>query len=290
LDSCNNTFFGNENFCSMNGHDHPHVSSSGRKKLLALQDQSDYSTDIAGLTTVFLGNGNKFNDLFDTKLNAVLPNRRNNPDLVRQSPKIIDLIDTDTGFDEDSSYMDHNAVLSNQGNNPDLGRQSHNRSAGPTALLGNITNTVVSDSRLLTPRNPSSPVSFTPMASSSSSQPMSPVVRKVKDQESSNRTSVSPLQQDSASQVALKICPLLSEGGVFSLENTSSSILTRIRLHDVNHFTFDNDLPLIGINGEEEMEFDIFGDHPICSPIVRMPLKKRLLARKEHEDVLAGGG
>jgi len=157
-------------------------------------------------------------------------------------------------------------------------------------VKGNITNTVVSDSRLSTPRNPSSPVSFTPMASSSSSQPMSPVVRKVKDQESSNRTSVSPLQQDSASQVALKICPLLSEGGVFSLENTSSSILTRIRLHDVNHFTFDNDLPLIGINGEEEMEFDIFGDHPICSPIVRMPLKKRLLARKEHEDVLAGGG
>mmetsp|Transcript_46561 Transcript_46561/g.52075 ORF Transcript_46561/g.52075 Transcript_46561/m.52075 type:complete len:113 (+) Transcript_46561:48-386(+) len=108
--------------------------------------------------------------------------------------------------------MDQNAVLSKRGNNPDLGRQSRNRSAGP--------------SRLLNPRNPSSPVSFTPMASSSSSQPMSPVVRKVKDQESSNRTSVSPLQQDSASQMALKIYPLMSKGGVFSLENTSSSILT----------------------------------------------------------------
>jgi len=209
-------------------------------------------------------------------LSTIQETNNNKPDLVRQSPKIIDLTDTDTGSDEDSSNMDQNAVLSKQGNNPDLGRQSRNRSAGP--------------SRLLTPRNPSSPVSFTPMASSSSSQPMSPVVRKVKDQESSNRTSVSPLQQDSASQMALKIYPLMSKGGVFSLENTSSSILTRIRLHDVNHFTFDNDLPLIGINGEEEMEFDIFGDHPICSPIVRMPLKKRLLTRKEHEDVLAGGG
>ena len=217
------------------------VSSSGRKNLLTLQDQYGYSTNIAGLTAEVWGIDKEPIDLFDTKSNA---------------------------------------VSSNQGNNPDLGRQSRNQSAGSTALLGNITNTVRSDSRCLTPKNPSSPVSFTPVASSSSSQPMSPVIRKVKDQESSN-----------ALRMALEADPLQSKDGVFSQENTGTSMLAYPRLHDVNHFTSENGLPLVGKNGEEEMfvEFDSFGDHPICSPIVRAPLKKRIIARKEHEDGLVGG-
>jgi len=193
----------------------------------------------------------------------------------------------DTRSDEDSSDVD---------------RQSRNRSAGHLALLGNgqsfsssspvqrapIRMNLETISCGLPSRSTSFPVAFSPMTSSTSSQPISPAIRKVKDQKSSNHTSALS-KQDSASLMAPKFSPLRSKGGVFSTQNTSSSILTHMRLHDVQHFTFDDELPIISVNGGKEMKFDLFSDHPICSPIVRMPLKKRLLARKE-EDVLTGRG
>jgi len=195
----------------------------------------------------------------------------------------------DTRSDEDSSDVD---------------RQSRNRSAGQLALFGNGQSFSSSSPVqcapfrmnlgtmpcVLTSRSTSFPVAFSPMTSSTLSQPISQAIRKVKDQKSSNHTSALS-KQDSASLMASKLSPLRSKGGVFSSQNTSSSILTHMRLHNVHHFTFDDELPLISVNGEKEMEFDLFSDHPICSPIVLMPLKKRLLARKEQEeDVLTGRG
>jgi len=250
---------GNENLNPANGHDDRH-SSSGGKTLLAFQDKFDL---------------------------------------------------VDTRSDEDSSDVD---------------RQSRNRSAGHLALLGNgqsssspvqrasIRMNLETKSCVSPSRSTSFPVAFSPMTSSTSSQPISPAIRKMKDQKSSDHTSALS-KQDSASLMAPTFSPLRSKGGVFSTQNTSSSIVTHTRLNDVEHFTFDDELPIISgnggkemkfdlfnvnggkemkfdlfnVNGGKEMKFDLFSDHPICSPIVRMPLKKRLLARKE-EDVLTGRG
>ena len=239
----------NENLNPAYGHDDRH-SSSGGNNVLDWQYEFGYSTNITKLTSVVLDNDIKIIDLIDTgsdKDRFPSPSDdslRKNDDAGSFTSKYGSDLPSPVTLAAKPLALSSSATPSLMLPAPPK-IQSFSSSSPvqrtPFRVILGVT------SRVLTSRSAAFPVAFSPMTSSTSSQPITPAIRKVKDQKSSNYT-----------------C-------------------------DVDHFTYDDELPLIGINGEKEMDVGLFSHRPICLPIVRMPPKKRLLARKEKA-VLTGRG